>query len=95
MRIGILTSGGDAPGMNGAIRAAAVVALALGHEPIGIRHGYRGLVNGELEPLDALSVETYCGAAGRFSSRRAVRSSTNLRCAPPPATCSVTPASTD
>ena len=56
MRIGILTSGGDAPGMNAAIRAAAVVALALGHEPIGIRHGYRGLVNGELEPLDAVSV---------------------------------------
>lgn len=56
MRIGILTSGGDAPGMNAAIRASAVVALALGHEPIGIRHGYRGLVNGELEPLDAVSV---------------------------------------
>lgn len=56
MRIGILTSGGDAPGMNAAIRSAAIVALALGHEPVGIRHGYRGLVNGELEPLDALSV---------------------------------------
>jgi len=53
MRIGILTSGGDSPGMNAAIRAAAVVAMALGHEPVGIRHGYRGLVNGELEPLDS------------------------------------------
>ncbi len=56
MRIGILTSGGDAPGMNAAIRAATVVSLALGHEAIGIRHGYRGLINGELAPLDALSV---------------------------------------
>ena len=52
MRIGILTSGGDAPGMNAAIRAATVVATALGHEPIGVRHGYRGLINGDLDPLD-------------------------------------------
>lgn len=56
MRIGILTSGGDAPGMNAAIRAVTVVALALGHEPIGVRHGYRGLINGELEPLDPTQV---------------------------------------
>jgi 6-phosphofructokinase 1 len=56
MRIGILTSGGDAPGMNAAIRAATIVALSLGHEPVGIRHGYRGLINGEIEPLDALMV---------------------------------------
>lgn len=54
--IGILTSGGDAPGMNAAIRAATVVALALGHEPVGIRHGYRGLVAGELEPLGVTEV---------------------------------------
>ena len=52
MRIGVLTSGGDAPGMNAAIRAVTVVTLALGHEAVGIRHGYRGLVNGELQPLD-------------------------------------------
>lgn len=52
MRIAMLTSGGDAPGMNAAIRAATVVALALGHEPVGVRHGYRGLMNGEFEPLD-------------------------------------------
>ena len=52
MRIGILTSGGDAPGMNAAIRAATVVGLALGHEPVGVRHGYRGLIKGEMIPLD-------------------------------------------
>lgn len=56
MRIAILTSGGDAPGMNAAIRAAAMVAMALGHEPIGVHHGFRGLMGGELEPLDALQV---------------------------------------
>jgi 6-phosphofructokinase 1 len=50
-RIGILTSGGDAPGMNAAIRAAALVAMSKGVEVIGIRHGYRGLVARELEPL--------------------------------------------
>jgi len=51
MKIAMLTSGGDAPGMNAAIRAATLVALAGGHEPIGIRHGYRGLVAGQLTPL--------------------------------------------
>ena len=56
MKIAILTSGGDAPGMNAAIRAATVVTLALGHEPVGVRHGYRGLVDGELEPLTADAV---------------------------------------
>ena len=56
-RIAMLTSGGDAPGMNAAIRAATMVCLALGHEPVGIRHGYRGLVGGELETLDALQVD--------------------------------------
>ena len=51
MRIAILTSGGDAPGMNAAVRAVALVAISLGHEPVAVRHGYRGLVAGELEPL--------------------------------------------
>ena len=64
MRIGILTSGGDAPGMNAAIRAATIVGLALGHEPFGIRHGYRGLVNGELQPLDALAVADVLRSGG-------------------------------
>ncbi|NNE73167.1 MAG: 6-phosphofructokinase [Acidimicrobiales bacterium] len=56
MRVAMLTSGGDAPGMNAAIRAATVVALALGHEPVGVRHGYRGLVDGELAPLELADV---------------------------------------
>jgi 6-phosphofructokinase 1 len=45
-RLGILTSGGDAPGMNAAIRAAVRTALEAGIEPVAIREGFRGLVKG-------------------------------------------------
>ena len=51
MRIGLLTSGGDAPGMNAAIRAVVRQADALGSEVMGIRHGYQGLVDQDWEPL--------------------------------------------
>ncbi|MEO1268383.1 MAG: ATP-dependent 6-phosphofructokinase [Myxococcota bacterium] len=50
-RIAILTSGGDAPGMNAAIRAAASLVLAHGAEAIGVRMGYRGLLEGDFVPL--------------------------------------------
>ena len=46
--IGILTSGGDAPGMNAAIRAVARAALYKGYKVIGIRRGYQGLIDGDL-----------------------------------------------
>jgi 6-phosphofructokinase 1 len=48
-RIGILTSGGDAPGMNAAIRAAARAALARGVAVYGIRNGYQGLIDGDMQ----------------------------------------------
>ena len=48
-RIGILTSGGDAPGMNAAIRAAAREALANGVEVYGIIEGYQGLIDGNMK----------------------------------------------
>lgn len=51
MRIGVLTSGGDAPGMNAAIRAAVRQADALGHEAWGIRRGFQGLLEGDWSPL--------------------------------------------
>lgn len=51
MRIGLLTSGGDAPGMNAAIRAVVRQADALEIEVIGIRQGFQGLVNQDWEPL--------------------------------------------
>jgi 6-phosphofructokinase 1 len=55
-RIGVLTSGGDAPGMNPCIRAVARTALFNGCEVYGVREGFLGLVNGDLGPLDAREV---------------------------------------
>ncbi|HLK12093.1 MAG TPA: 6-phosphofructokinase [Candidatus Binatia bacterium] len=55
-RIGILTSGGDAPGMNAAIRAAVRHAAGRGLEVMGIRRGYAGLLDGEIEPLTRAGV---------------------------------------
>lgn len=52
--IGVLTSGGDAPGMNAAIRAVVRTALAQGWAVFGIRHGYAGLITGDVVPLVAL-----------------------------------------
>jgi len=55
-RIAVLTSGGDAPGMNAAIRAAVRAAIARGLEVFGVRHGYAGLIAGEFVPLGARQV---------------------------------------
>lgn len=55
-RIGVLTSGGDAPGMNAAVRAVVRTALHMGMECIGIRRGYHGLINGDFIRLDFESV---------------------------------------
>jgi len=51
MRIGILTGGGDCPGLNAVIRAVARRSWAHGHEMVGVREGWRGLVEGKLEEL--------------------------------------------
>ncbi len=55
-RIGILTSGGDAPGMNAAIRAVARTCNHYSVDCIGIRRGYNGLINGDLVQLDDKAV---------------------------------------
>ncbi len=55
-RIAVLTSGGDAPGMNAAIRAVVRTSLAEGWEVFGIRHGYAGLITGDTVPLGARDV---------------------------------------
>ncbi len=54
--IGVLTSGGDAPGMNAAIRAVVRTGLANNLDVIGVMHGYEGLVNGEFRPMGARDV---------------------------------------
>jgi 6-phosphofructokinase 1 len=51
VRIGVLTGGGDCPGLNAVIRAVARRSWAQGHEMVGVREGWRGLVAGKLEPL--------------------------------------------
>ena len=63
-RIGILTSGGDAPGMNAAIRAVTRVALANGCEVMGIKDGYRGLVEGNYIPMDKSTVSDILNRGG-------------------------------
>jgi len=55
-RIGVLTSGGDAPGMNAAIRAVVRKAVFSGLEVIGIQRGYSGLINGEFREMNLGSV---------------------------------------
>lgn len=54
--VGVLTSGGDAPGMNAAIRAVVRTALYHRLEPFGIYRGYEGLIDGEITPMDYKSV---------------------------------------
>ena len=55
-RIGVLTSGGDAPGMNACVRAVIRTALYHGVECYGIRRGYNGLISGDIIKLDEKSV---------------------------------------
>lgn len=55
-RIAVLTSGGDAPGMNAAIRATVRIGLSKGWEVFGVRNGYSGLISGVIAPLGAREV---------------------------------------
>lgn len=54
--IGVLTSGGDAPGMNAAVRAVVRTAISLGMSVKGVRRGYAGLIEGDIFDMDARSV---------------------------------------
>ena len=63
-KIGVLTSGGDAPGMNAAVRAVVRSALARGVEVVGICKGYQGLITGELRPLTSGDVANITGLGG-------------------------------
>lgn len=54
--IGILTSGGDAPGMNAAVRAVVRAAMKKGIKVLGVKHGYNGLIRGDVEELTMRSV---------------------------------------
>ena len=54
--IGVLTSGGDAPGMNAAVRAVTRTAISRGIKVYGIRRGYNGLINGDIIEMNERSV---------------------------------------
>ncbi|MEE1025383.1 MAG: 6-phosphofructokinase [Acutalibacteraceae bacterium] len=54
--IGVLTSGGDAPGMNAAVRAVVRSAISMGMNVMGIHRGYNGLINGDIEPMKVRDV---------------------------------------
>lgn len=56
MKMGVLTGGGDAPGLNAAIRAIVKKAEKMGDSVLGIKNGWAGLVNGQVEPLTDFSV---------------------------------------
>ena len=76
-RIGVLTSGGDAPGMNAAIRAVVRVGLHRGMEVFGISEGYEGLIQGGamIRPLGSAAgfLRTRAGTSRTGSTRFMVR----------------------
>ena len=63
-RIGVVTAGGDAPGMNAAIRSVVRSAIHYSLEVIGFERGYRGLIRGETQPLKARSVSGIINLGG-------------------------------
>ena len=63
-KIGVLTSGGDSPGMNAAIRAVTRSALSNGIEVVGIRDGYKGLVEGSYIPFEKHTVSETISRGG-------------------------------
>lgn len=65
-KIGVLTSGGDAPGMNAAVRAVTRTALNKGLEVVGIKHGYQGLIDGEFIEMTYTTVSRIINRGGTF-----------------------------
>ena len=62
--IGVLTSGGDAPGMNACVRAIVRTGIAKGFRMIGVQRGYNGLINGECYEMNLLSVSNIIHRGG-------------------------------
>ncbi|MDO7640421.1 MAG: 6-phosphofructokinase, partial [Reinekea forsetii] len=65
-KIGVLTSGGDAPGMNAAVRAVVRTAIAKGIEVYGIYDGYLGLHEGRIKKLERHNVSDMINRGGTF-----------------------------
>src|SRR5258705_1731600 len=62
--LAVLTSGGDAPGMNAALRAIVRVGVSSGLEVIGVRQGYPGLIEGHVQPLGPRDVASIIHVGG-------------------------------
>ena len=69
--IGVLTSGGDAPGMNAAVRAVTRAAIKKGFRVVGIRRGYNGLLNNDMVELTTRDVADIIAAVQKFSPHAA------------------------
>ena len=65
-RVGVLTSGGDAPGMNAAIRSTVRACIYYGIEPVAIHEGYKGLIENQMEMVNARSVANIINQGGTF-----------------------------
>ncbi|MGL4337444.1 MAG: 6-phosphofructokinase [Turicibacter sp.] len=65
-RIGVLTSGGDAPGMNAAVRAVVRAGIANNIEVFGVYNGYAGLISGDIKQLDNSDVGGILNRGGTF-----------------------------
>lgn len=65
-KIGVLTSGGDAPGMNAAIRAVVRACAYYNLESVGVYRGFQGLIEGDFKELDARSVKNLINRGGTF-----------------------------
>jgi 6-phosphofructokinase 1 len=63
-KLGVFTSGGDAPGMNACIRAVVRSAIGMGYEVYGIERGYQGMVDGVIHPMNARSVSNILQRGG-------------------------------
>ena len=65
-KIAVLTSGGDAPGMNAAIRAVVRSCSYYNLECVGVYRGFQGLIEADFEPLNARSVRNIINKGGTF-----------------------------
>ncbi len=63
-KIGVMTSGGDSPGMNAAVRAVVRTAIYHGIEVYGIRRGYQGMIDGDIYPMQAMDVSNIIQRGG-------------------------------
>jgi 6-phosphofructokinase 1 len=81
-RIAVLTSGGDAPGMNAAVRAVTRGALARGWEVFGVRNGYAGLLEDKLDAFQARNVGGIIQSGGTVLGSARAQSSPSPPVAP-------------